>query len=497
VATLFATHQVMSEGVIWLVGRFDLMVTTALLRGILADVAVRAPLRRALLVGLAFLAALLCKEMAVTLPLVLLLLHAARSGETGIGYLFSRERIMLYASLCIALAIYLAIRYAALGYLLTTEPQMPFVNLGTPLQKLLMVGACFTGYVQTMLVPGTITPLHFISLPVATDSTAGWLGLGALAALCGLTVFLVRRAGTRFFGYCLGASLVCLLPVLQIMPAPMLLGNTLNVDRAAIFPLALLLIGLGRWATLAVSRRQVVYSGLAALLWVGLSIPVVLGIKNVWKYDFALWSYLSEENPGCSYCYANLAGLTVYAGSLDTALSQADSAMRLASQPWQAAFASNVRATVLRKMGRGDEALAAAVKAEQLEQVEAVKTRYALQQARILTGLGRTAEAALVIQRVSAMDEGGGMATMGELARLALASDRPDIARQLNAKAMVVESKTARSATSKGTDDPKVWTRMGDHMKAAGNQEAAAQAYAEAARLQALAPATASAAPLR
>jgi tetratricopeptide (TPR) repeat protein len=491
VAMLFATHQVMSEGVIWLVGRFDLMVTTALLLAILADIAVRAPVRRALLVSLAFLAALLCKEMAVTLPLILMLLHAARSSESGIKYLFSRDRILLYASLCIAMAIYLMVRYAALGYLMTVDAQMPFLNLGTPLQKLLLVGACFMGYLKTMLLPGTITPLHYVSLPVATTSMVAWVGLAALLGVCGMIVFLIRREATRFIGYCLAACLVCLLPVLQIIPGPMLLGNTLDIDRAAIFPIALLLIGLGQYAARVVSRKQAVYTGVAALLWVALSVPGILAIKNVWKYDFALWSYLTQANPACSYCHTNLAGLMIYAASPQAALEEADIGMRLAAQPWQAAHASGVRAKALLKLKRPDEALAAAVKAEELEAVASGKTRHALLQARILTGMGRMAEAARVIERVAKSEDGGSIATIGELARLALAAGRPDLARQFNASAMLVESKATRAAVEKRTDNPQAWTRMGDQMKAAGDLQKAEEAYAEAARLQAVHPASA------
>ncbi len=491
VALLFGTHQVMSEGVIWLVGRFDLMVTTFLLLGILADVAVRSPVRRALLVSLAFLAALFCKEMAITLPLVLLLLHAARSSEGGIKTVFSRDRILLYGSLCVALAIYLTVRYAALGYLLTTDPQMPFLKLGTPLQRMLLVGASFLGYVETLLVPGTVTPLHYVDLPVASNNAAAWGGLAALLGLCVTTVLLIRRASTRFIGYCLAACIACLLPVLQIMPAPMLLGNTLNIDRAAIFPLALLLIALGQFALRAVSARQMVYTSVAALLWVALSVPVVLGMKNVWKFDFTLWSYLAEENPRCSYCHSNLAGLMIYAVSPEAALKEADAGLAFANQPWQAALASSVRATALHKLDRGEEALAAAVKAEAFEQVPASKIGYALLQARILTSLGRTGDAMLIIKRVARSEHGGALSTMGELARLALATNRPDLARAFNERAMVTASSLARAAAKKSTDDPTVWIRMGDQMKAAGNLQKAEQAYAEAARLQALVPAAA------
>jgi tetratricopeptide (TPR) repeat protein len=138
------------------------------------------------------------------------------------------------------------------------------------------------------------------------------------------------------------------------------------------------------------------------------------------------------------------------------------------------------------KLKRPEEALAAAVKAEQLEALESSKTAHALLQARILTSMGRTADAALVIERVSKSEGGGGIATVGELGRLSLAAGRPDLARQFNASAMVFESKATRAAVEKGTDNPQAWIRMGDQMKAEGQLQKADEAYAEAARLQAL-----------
>lgn len=495
VAILFGLHQVMAEGVVWLVGRFDLMATTFSLLAILADIGLRSPLRKTLVVCLMFLLGLFCKEMAVTVPVVLLLLHAARSDQRGLAYLFSRERIVLYASLTLTLAIYLGIRYAALGYLLKPDPEMAFLPFGSALQRLLLIGAAFSGYLNVMLMPGAISPLHFQPIPIPVGSLAGWIGLALLAALAGAIVVLVRRSQTRMLGYCLAATLVSLLPVMQILPAPMLLANTVYADRAAILPLAFLLLGLGHFATTASTSKQLGYGIFGAALWVALMVPVVLAVFPVWKYDLSLWTYLAAENPTCSYCHSKRASLMVYAGPPEQALKVADLAVVHAAQPWQTADALSVRAGVLVKLNRFDEAIASMVAAENAEPVIAAKSSYALRRAGMLISQNRLEEARRILVRVAQTEDKGGPMLIQQLGQLALATDRPDLARGFFAKSMIGAPGMAREAVRKRTDDPAAWRRMGDMMSKAGQAPQAAAAYAEAERLERLAAARKPASP--
>ena len=75
---LYAVHPALVEGVAFVSGRFDLLLTTFLLLALLADGALRGRrLLRPLAVGTAVLLAALSKEMAVAFPFILPLWHLA------------------------------------------------------------------------------------------------------------------------------------------------------------------------------------------------------------------------------------------------------------------------------------------------------------------------------------------------------------------------------------------------------------------------------------
>ena len=75
VATIYIAHPAVMEGVVWVSGRFDLMVTFFLLLSLLSDLYINNKFSRAFFVSIFFLAALLCKEMAITFPVILLIFH--------------------------------------------------------------------------------------------------------------------------------------------------------------------------------------------------------------------------------------------------------------------------------------------------------------------------------------------------------------------------------------------------------------------------------------
>lgn len=487
-ALLYAAHQIMPEGVVWLVGRFDLLTTTFFLLAILADACIKGPWLRTVATSLAFLAALFCKEMAVTLPVTLLLLHAARSPDFKLRTIFSNERIALYVSLTVTLAICLAVRQAAMGYVLTEELGIAYLDLGSPLQRLLLTGKAYAGYLNVMLIPASVSPLHYSALPVPLNDLAGWLGLVLLALTVGLAVFLARRPATRFTGLCLLAMLVALLPVLHLKPVPMLLGNTYFADRAAMTPLVFLLLGLGHQVARLSLRPQVWMVAAGVLVWIALSVQIIRLALPVWQYDLNLWTYLSSENPDCSHCRSARARLLIYAESPAAGLAEADIALAKAPQRWQAAMASNVRAGALKKMGRIDEALAAVVFSEQIEPLERGKVHYMFSHLDILIAAKRIPEATALFERIMKFDHRSDTGIVQRLGDLAVVLGRPDLAREYYEKVLVYGLPSQRPLLMGKTNNPDDWRRVGDMFARQKNTREAEAAYKEAERLSRLAP---------
>ena len=487
IGVLFGLHQVMSEGVVWLVGRFDLMTTTCFLLAIIIDATVRQTGRKAVLLSLVFLAGLLCKEMAVTLPVTLLLLHAASLPQLAWKHVFSRERIVLYVALTVALCVYFLIRYYALGYILTAEPAMAFLTLGTPLQRILLIGSTYLGYINVIFLPGAVSPLHYSAMPIGFDSVSAWLGLAALAFTVWLAQALIRKPAMRFAGLALLAMLASLMPVLHIIPAPMLLGDTYMADRAAIIPLVFLLLGVGLLLSQLATRKAVNMALGAGGAWLAMSLPVVVLSLPIWSTDAGLWKYLATTNPDCSYCRSNNARLLMYTASPEAALMEAGIAGTKARQPWQKAFAASIQADALSKLGRVDEALAMVALAEHLEPVEKSRQGYRIGRLRMLVASGRLAEAEQLYLSFKGTSLEDGLQLKLITSSLALIKGRPDIARQIVRSVARDLVPLERAAYENRTNKPDDWRRLGDMFTGQKNDQAAQAAYREAERLEGLA----------
>jgi hypothetical protein len=484
VGIVYALHPAMTEGTIWIAGRFDLLVTSFILLALLADSSVRSAPKRALIVGLCFFAALLCKEMAITLPILLVLLHAARSTHTGFAYLFTRERLQVYAALLLALAAYAGVRHASLGYLMTSEPEMAFLQLGTTLQRILLIGAAFSGYLSTMLMPlSGITPLHYTSLPIPVTDMSAWLGLFLLVLFIGFGFLLARRQAWHLPILCLGAAVVSLLPVLHISAVPMLLGNTLTADRSTMVPILFLTLALGGALVMHANRKGFAAAGLVAAVWICFSVFIIRAIVPLWSNDMVLWHWLSTDNPACSVCHINYARQLVYGLSPEMGLKEADLGLAQAQQPWQVAMAHDVRSKALAKLGRKDEAIDAATAAFDAEPVQKQKALYLAQRISFLTKAGRYGEATADLRKALEMNSQNDRAYLGLLGDLALATDRPDIARNLYRQAFEFAPQNMRSAKLAKTDDPVQWKRLGDQFAAQHATADAEAAYKEARRL--------------
>jgi hypothetical protein len=179
VGALYGVHPALVESVAFVSSRYDLMVTLFLLTALWLEGRSHGA-TRVVGVATAFLLALLCKEMALTMPLVMLLWQLAqREGDFSRASLVRllRQERTLYGGLLVALGVYFSTRYAALGYLFTAALGYPQIDAGTPLQHLLLVGRTLTTLVGLVVFPFfSITAAHHSELP---HPAGRWLGVGA------------------------------------------------------------------------------------------------------------------------------------------------------------------------------------------------------------------------------------------------------------------------------------------------------------------------------
>jgi tetratricopeptide (TPR) repeat protein len=259
-ACLFATHAVHSEVVANLAGRNESLAALFALAALLAHVRGG---RLALAVPPLFGAALLCKESAVALPLVLALHDWLWRHERP----FSARRSAALAVSLLAVALgYLAARSFALeGGLLPTASRMdnPLVELDLPL-RLLNALAVTQRYLGLLLLPAV---LRYDYSRAQIPLLGSYLEPGALLVLLacalevGAVVWLARRSRLAAFGFGLSAASFAVVSNLGV-PIGTILG-----ERLLYFPSVgfCLLIPLGLEHLLR-SRPRALLAALALLI---------------------------------------------------------------------------------------------------------------------------------------------------------------------------------------------------------------------------------------
>jgi tetratricopeptide (TPR) repeat protein len=326
---LFAIHPVLVESVAWISDRFDLMMVFFALLALFLDYRLVRPNMRATVVGLLFMAALLCKETAIVL-LVLLPLWQAMGIATDAEWktwprrLLANGDVKVWAALLLALLAYLVLRHAALGYFYQNDSAMV---RGSFLQHLLLIGKTFGWYVVLAVWPfGLALPVHPAQTPVATGDVGAWLGLaGLVIAFATLALVLLRKPEARRPALAGVMTLAALAPVSNLVP--LTIGDNLVHDRYLILPLAFLVLVLVlTWD----ARRHL--SFFAVLVgWVVAALITVVGLVPHWENNLTLWSWAYVQQPGSRIARENYVAALVNANRNEETVAVAR--MHLAGTP--------------------------------------------------------------------------------------------------------------------------------------------------------------------
>ena len=207
-ALLFATHPIHTEAVIWVASLPEVSVTffylAALILYVLPESLNRPAGRYRIGSLLAFFLALLSKEMAVTLPLVIMAYEVVYRKAT------LRNAVLAVIPYAAPVAVYMAMRLHALGGLAAGDTHPEVMGLAYVWSVIVLVAK----YVWKMLVP---VPLNFFHLFEPNRSPLEPAVLGSATGLAALVWGAWRgRAAHPALSFGLAWILITLLPALGI-----------------------------------------------------------------------------------------------------------------------------------------------------------------------------------------------------------------------------------------------------------------------------------------
>lgn len=345
-AVLFGIHPLQVESVAWISERNHVLFTFFYLMGLLLYLrgTKNGPESKPKLywVLVCFVLALMSKALAVTLPIVLLLLDfwPLYRLQKGFWRSFFEKIPFFLASLAAGVVSILA--QARSGAMAMVDP--------TPLGfRILNAFRSLEQYLRKMILPYDLVPLY--PFPKVFDplflfqAAVGILGIAVLLILC------VRHLKTRpYLGVALAFFLATLSPVLGLLQV----GSQSMADRYVYLPSLALFFSFSAGLALITRKNPSYFWFIGTIITVLLFLTTVQQI-GVWKDTVSLWERVLDQYPqdAPAFVHSNLAAGYEMRGRLKEALDQYDAAIALKDTPQ----AHSGKAAVCFDLGRREEAI--------------------------------------------------------------------------------------------------------------------------------------------
>ena len=362
---LFGLHPLHVESVAWVAERKDLLCALFFLLSTItyADRINRIPasaagqnsrrhfFSRHYLVTLGFFVlALLSKPMAVTLPIVLLILDWYPFGRIrSLKTLWTAGIVKLpFFALSLASSVITVLAQSSGGALQPTE-------LAPVSTRLLVAAKALVGYLGKMIWPLDLVP--FYSYPKDSSLLSAEY-ISAIALVIGITIACAAIAKKqKLWLAAWGYYVVTLIPVIGIVQV----GGQAMADRYTYLPSIGPFLVMGSavaWGSAKIQERRglnaALFSGAVVLLvFVPLSY-LTFEQAGRWKNSLVLWNYVIEKDPGVTRAYNNRGIVFGKLGLFEAAIEDYNRAIALDPSCYPA-FCN--RGMALYRMGRPDKAI--------------------------------------------------------------------------------------------------------------------------------------------
>jgi protein O-mannosyl-transferase len=320
-AVLFALHPQHVEAVVWIAQRKEVLSAFFLLPALLAYLLYTHAHRKSaqyywfILALLCYTAAVLAKPMAVSFPLLLLLLDIYPLRR------FLSTAAPSFRQIALEKLPFALLAAGVIGMtLLAQQAAIQSLHHITLEMRILNAFNSSIFYIQKFLLPLHLSPYYEYS-PYRSLSAnyAALLPVGGFIALTALALWAWQR-GLRYWLLAWGFYLISLTPVIGIVQV----GIQAAADRYAYIPTlpAYWLVGAGMAYTFFILSRRISRIALAAAVVMVLS--VVAGLTraqiNVWHTDKILWTQVLSVTPNNPTAQCGLAETYLSTGAYDKAL---------------------------------------------------------------------------------------------------------------------------------------------------------------------------------
>lgn len=388
---LFVIHPMRVESVAWLTARKDLLFTLFFFLGLLAYLKKSSDKDKkvgyAIAVWVFFFLSLLSKVLAVTFPLVLVLIDIYRDREIKVKSLLYKLPYFLLAFAFGVLSIYLANSYETIQ---VETPEFNFID------RLALASTALSTYLVKFFYPYEMMPLYPYPKEIATQAYA----LIAIPILVGgLWLWsLWEKQYLLFFG--IGFFLVNIIFSLQLIPV----GQGFKADRYPYIAYLgfFLLLATVVMNTLEKNWKQGRFLVLIpALLFLLLYGPMTFQQAKIWKSSQTLWSHQMKYTPENPTPYKNLADYFRYNNDPDREYQYLQQAFQLDAEDPGISYRMGMLIFEQPQFGTVEEALTWLNKS--IESDASYVGAY-VNRAVLLARLGRNTEALADLQRAEQLD---------------------------------------------------------------------------------------------
>ena len=334
-ACLFACHPVLSEAVNCISFNEDLLTTFFFLLALLVYIRIESEQVRfnigAYCLSLFFyLFGLLSKEMAITLPIIILLYDLILRDADRDTLSFKqrlnilKKRGSFYAGYAAVSLFYLFLRF----FLFQIPGESLKSSYGSLLERIIYLPGHIFSFIRLIIFPTDLTADYVFAYPDSFFDAVNLVGFGVVIGLAGASYFIYRYSKEIFFG--LWWCLITLLPVLNLIEIYHPLA-----ERYFYLPLIgfclmvpIIIWGLAGRLITRTPRLNLV-SSILILGIIGLYSTATIARNPDWQDNYSLWSKTLQTSPDSLVARGGLGMAYLEQGKLDKAHEQFDIAIKL------------------------------------------------------------------------------------------------------------------------------------------------------------------------